>query len=224
MKPIFNRSRSDKNRRGFSLTEFAIVLAVSLIIVSGIWAFVTPAWERYRQEKAVTDTITTINNVRSFYLGQLGIPRLAPATLTVNLAAAGVIPGSMIRRPPGNCTNPGGAGLANLCTDGPWATSNANGTFRVCWSTATGGCQNGVATGTFSQDFGINFLNLRTESCIKLASRLTGADMPPGLVSINLNGVDSPVIPPLASFANANCAIAGDNNSVTFIYRLRPPL
>lgn len=226
-----------KTRRGFSLTEFAIVLGVGAIIVGGIWAYVGPISERVRINQAFDQVTTTVKNVRSYYLSQIGIPRkgntFAPPNLTVDLVGSGVIPNEMLRRNEMGCTNPPTIGLKSACVDGPWSVRTAagtqGGTFRVCWASAQGGCRTAAgAPGEISQLFAVAFSDLTQASCINLALRLSGPDGPPGLVSINING---PGVPPgindsngpaTVAFANARCLAAG-GNTVSFVYRLRPP-
>lgn len=218
---------SYRKARGFSLTEFAVVLAAGGLIMGAIWSMVRAVWEYQEREKAVEEVATIVGNVRSYYTGQLGLPHLGDAAMTSQLIGLNVIPGSVQRGNTATCTNAG-----NLCADTPWGETYNNaidggGTLRVCdWNMGVStSCPTANAAG-YTPFFGVALRGLTTGACIAVAQKMATVGGAPGLVEVNINGTNlvksgKGIDPMAAADTNTYCtAVASGSAIVTFVYRL----
>jgi len=232
MRSILTLSYTTKRARrvgaGFSVTELAVVLAVSGILMGGIWVMVRSVWEYYERQHAVEEVANIVANVRSYYTGQIGIPHSGDATTTSNLIKMGIIPGSVQRSNTGTCTNP-----SNLCADTPWGevhngAIDAGGTLRVCdWVMGTStACPTAASGGTAGPFFAVALRGLTTGACISVAQKIATTAGATGLVEVNINGTNlvqsgKGINPMAAADANTNCiATASGAAIVTFVFRL----
>ena len=74
---MLNRASSRASRRGFSLTELAIVLAGVGLVLSVVWVASTRVWHNYQLQKTTEQMVTVAQNIRDYY-GPIG--RLPPLT------------------------------------------------------------------------------------------------------------------------------------------------
>jgi type II secretory pathway pseudopilin PulG len=86
----FNRPRSDA---GFNLIEAAIVLGIVGLIVGGIWAAASSAYENMRQQSASKQLLSLVQNIRGFYAQ--GPIDVIDNNLT-NLYNLGLLPSDMV--------------------------------------------------------------------------------------------------------------------------------
>lgn len=213
------RSLFHQQVRAFNLTEFAIVLGVIASVLGVVWTAASMGWEMARREQAVEAVSTTVDSMRTFYQGQLGVPYAAITTMMPNLFNQRVIPYSMERKSRATCSNTG-----NLCADTPWGGSkggavDANGTFQVCsWNYSV--TQTSCTTGSASTNpfFGVELKGLARDSCIKLTSQISGSTTISGLRGVLVNA--TALTPPISvAGATTNCVDA-NTNDIVFIYSL----
>lgn len=215
----------DSKRRGFTLTEFAIVLGVIGSVLALVWTAATTTWEMARREQATEAVVTVANNMRALYSGQYAVPFIGVKSIIPMLFKNGAIPNSMQRKQSSTCSNVG-----NLCADTPWgalSTSGGvdpNGTFQVCaWNFVIPAtqfkCETAAAGRLPSQFFGVHLSGLSQENCMKLATYLSGVSTLPGLMQVVIN--TKSVIPTATpATAKTDCG-TGTANTVVFIYRLQ---
>jgi prepilin-type N-terminal cleavage/methylation domain-containing protein len=189
-------------RRGFTLIEAAIVLAVIGTILGGVWIYAQRANEAARLEQAVGQLAIVLKNIRSYYLSYANI---ANSDVTSTLADADVFPAEMIR-----------AGSSPTLVDHPWGPTRPNGT-----ALAAGGV--GIS-GSNSYFFILTYRGLSTADCIKFATRATAGGTATGLTAISVNGTASTALPATVGYATPLCSTNGTTTGtdVALTYRLRP--
>ena len=153
-------------RRGFSLTEFAIVLGVGALIIAGIWNIATTVRENSRREMAVEQVILVVNGVRTYYQGRVDIVDPPIGTLTSYLIFNNILPSEMIRDR--------AAGVGNYVADLPWGQ-------RAPDNTVIAGGSLQISHGT--QNFTVSLAGLTGGACTELTNRLIGAGGPTGLMT-----------------------------------------
>jgi prepilin-type N-terminal cleavage/methylation domain-containing protein len=214
----------NRKRRGFTLTELAMVMGVIGIMIGGIWAYAGSARQTGRVEQAVEAVALTADAVRTAYAGQASISGGVWTVMPV-LISTGAMPSSLTRSTASTCS-----GISTNYADTPWGGAYTScGTLLVCaWSYVPGG-GGSTACGNFigSQYFAIEFNELDYGSCIALAERVVPTT-PRGLMDVYINatsvvaaGTGLPVSP---STAASKCTAHSLTNTVDFIYSLRIPL
>lgn len=219
MKP----GQSQKTRKAFNLTEFAIVLGVGSAIIAAVWSLAGIAFEKARHQQLTDQIATVTQNVRSYYISQLGIPN---DTLTSALAFNNIIPRNYVRNP--------GATVANIRVDGPWGpiapTAGAS-SFNVCgWNYGTNTRCAGPVAGTL-QYFAIELNGLNQSRCIEAVTKNTGANAPSDMIDVYINtrsimndGATTHRLPPVVADVIALCAppALAANTAVDFVFRIKP--
>jgi prepilin-type N-terminal cleavage/methylation domain-containing protein len=221
----FIKRGTQSRTRGFNLTELAIVLVVGGIILGGIWVVAANGWENSRQTTLKTDISTITKNVRAFYAGQNGVSGLVTPSLTSLSPPA--IPGDMLRAPGvSGCA----AAAPAMCADHPWGASTAltvqNGSLILCgW--APGTTVSCAAAASNAQYFAIELDAISDNSCIAAALNNSGADAPPGLYDVVINGISilsgngvTHQFPPLPSDLQNLCTAS---STIDFVYRIVTP-
>ena len=61
------QTRQANARAGFNLIEAAIVLGIVGLIVGGIWAAASSAYENMRQQTASKQLLSLVGNIRNYY-------------------------------------------------------------------------------------------------------------------------------------------------------------
>ncbi len=88
---------AQSRRKGFTLTEMAIVLGVIGAMLGGIWAASAAAYNSMKLSQAQKDLLTLVQNVRSLYAARGSFPyQPADIDYTLAFANASVIPADMI--------------------------------------------------------------------------------------------------------------------------------
>lgn len=207
--------RRTQRTRGFSLMELSIVLGIVGTVLGSLWGVITTVRENMRRDQALNQIIVSTQNIRDFYKGKAEVSTDAGATgeaaLTSYLYQVGVLLPEQIRDRD--------AGIGNYTGDLPWgATAGApGGTFAV--SADPAGNRN-------SRSFTISLRSLSKGSCMELASKLTSASGPADLEEIWINGTQRTEVWPLSPDVTGDSSIckktlAGDENNISLIYRLR---
>src|SRR5882724_9489334 len=115
MRQIQRHLNFQHRRRGFSMTELAIVMGVIMVIVSGIWASLGMGRQSASLQQQYEQIQIVVNNVRGYYAGQVGLPAAVDTAITSNLITIKAIPADMQRTAISTCTNP-----SSLCADTVW--------------------------------------------------------------------------------------------------------
>ena len=208
LNPVSNRAR-----RGFSLAEFSIVLGIMGVVLGALWGVVAIVRENVKRGEMAEQTVAMVNNIRSFYMGQMRLATpagsVAESAVTDHLLRQGILLSEQLR------DRTAGTWVA----DHPWGATGASGAVLANGGIGVSGVDaGGVDVSTHS--FRIQLRGLKYSSCVALASRLSGSN-PTGLRTVHINGTPtSPVTPDVAA-ANCNTAPAGTANTLDFLYSLR---
>lgn len=81
-------------RRGFALTEIAIVLGIIGLILGAIWVAAADVYRTKLIDDEVTDLTIIVQNIRSLYAMQPAFAETTYTDITLNLVAEGVFPPS----------------------------------------------------------------------------------------------------------------------------------
>ena len=190
-------------RRGYSLTEMAIVLGVMAIVLAGLWGVVGYAQETIKRDLMMEQLTLAVQNTRQYFSGQARV-QAGASTFTDRLLRAAAIPPEMIRD----------RAAAALVADHPWGAAAPNGVLIAGGGFAIDDNGNGT------QDFGIVIQGLNQSACGWIAKHLVEGAGPSGLRTVQVNGVAQ--APPLSvPDALAACGAAGAGATIRLVYRLR---
>ena len=163
-------------RRGFTLSEFAIVLGITGMILAGIWQAASYAYLNLRLNKTVQQLATIVSNTRALYglNGNMVQPNFT--YITTNMLNAGVFPTDMpvINGTPYNLFGGAMAIESQGNCGGPYTLGSCDATsFEVEFFPPTNG-QN---------------------PCSALITRIIGSGRDPGLLSVydNVDGWRDPI-------------------------------
>ncbi|HAX91594.1 MAG TPA: hypothetical protein DCY07_05210 [Rhodospirillaceae bacterium] len=82
-------------RRAFTLTEAAIVLGITGIVLAAIWGAVNATTRNKNINQAVTNMALVVQNMRTLYRSQSGFANLN-VDITPAMVTAGIFPSSML--------------------------------------------------------------------------------------------------------------------------------
>jgi prepilin-type N-terminal cleavage/methylation domain-containing protein len=222
-----------KRKRGFSLTEFAIVLGVAGIILSGVWALASNINSNAKQEKFSEMLNVIVGNIRGNYVGKTYFDTtLTPTVGAVTgmmpiLTSLNVFPGDAVHVSGG--VSVVDSPFGEQSTTGLPAAGTPYNSLYVCGWKATGstGCAFTAATSTASVPlFAIEALLPSGNACIGAALRNSNPTALPGLVDVYINGtgrvshVPALTLPWDLASAKTACNLAV--NTVDFVFRLTP--
>jgi prepilin-type N-terminal cleavage/methylation domain-containing protein len=193
------------SRRGFTLTEIAIVLGIVGLILGAIWIATSTVYANVRLSHAEREIVATTQAIRTFYSTQAVIDSANSIDETQSFASAGAFPYDT-------------AVLSGTtwAVNGPWPDS------QIYVFTAQD-----VAK---ADSFVINYVNIPTSACIQLLLRTAGSS--PGLIYVNATNTTaqinpgalggSPIaIPVTAAGAEGACSGGNTTSSVAFGFRLK---
>lgn len=89
--PALKQQRDRAQKRGFSLIEAAIVLAVVGGVIGGIWVSAAAVIENYKVKKTVEGILTTARNIQNL-ISITDSRGIGPSNMTFALISAGVFP------------------------------------------------------------------------------------------------------------------------------------
>lgn len=184
-------------RRGFTLSEFAIVLGITGMILAGIWQAASYAYLNLRVNKTVQQLATIVSNTRALYglNGNMVQPNFT--YITTNMLNAGVFPTDMpvINGTPHNLFGGAMAIESQGNCGGPYTLGSCDATsFEVEFFPPPGG-QN---------------------PCAAIITRIIGSGRDPGLLAVysDSNGWMDPVTMTINTISR-NCTY------VSLAYKLR---
>jgi prepilin-type N-terminal cleavage/methylation domain-containing protein len=197
----------EKKKRGFTLTEIAIVLGIIGLILGAIWVAAAAVYNNLRVSKATTELLSVTQAMRSLYATQTTVAANG-TPITLDLIRANVFPTDALDTgAPSNAAN----------VNAPWSNSHI-----LVYAT-----QDPNAGSAAGDSFQVVFSNIPQSGCISLATNSTGAGRDAALVSVSFaGGVNAAVMPVAATAfpinvvtATAGCAAAAD--SVGFTFKLK---
>ncbi len=131
----FNRQNKEA---GFNLIEAAIVLGIVGLVVAGIWAAASAAYENMRQQSSSRNLLAMAQNIKNFYANS-GLSQLPAAAITATaLIQNGLVPREFIANANTNIVHPWGSpGAANTISVS--SPAGVAGTFVISFSAPAGG-------------------------------------------------------------------------------------
>lgn len=205
--------RADKSRRGFTLTELAIVVAIISTIVGAIWAIAADVIANRNVSSANKQLTAIAGNVRAAYAEQGGISHNGntAGNLTQELDRMRIFPTEM---------RGGGLGIIfhdwNKTVDPTFGLGNVIVTATKCDGS-------GPASATSIEPcFGIIFYQLTNQACAQFLTGLitSGTRLQEVIVT---GAAANTVTPPVdIGVASADCnAAAGNTDILEFVYLLK---
>lgn len=208
---------SQQSKRGFTLTEIAIVLGVIGLILGSIWVAAAAVYNNMRISTATRQLLAVTQAVRSLYATSSTVSSTADMTTVpftgvaagaqTTYAQAGIFDADMV------VINGG-----NYSVQGPWT----NGSVNVVAAKSL----------TNSDSFAIEFDNVPQAACIQMLINSTGSSRDPGMYAVQAGAAGALAIaagggatgtqtafPLSASTAQGQCANA--NNNVAFQFKLK---
>jgi hypothetical protein len=156
---------SESRRRGLSLVETSIVLAVGALIIGAIFATLAPSRNQSTVNQASDELNTVVANVRDLYNGQ-GVPTVGscanfPATATAVAATTGIFPREMI---------------SGAITNNVWNTASGTSTALV------------YLCGSNPVRLVVRYSGIPKKACIAALIRTSSQGAGMGLLQINVGG------------------------------------
>lgn len=201
-------------RRGFTLTEAAIVLGIVGLILGAIWVAAAAVYNNLRVQKANTAILTVAQTIRSMHATQTAVQAAGAS----DWIAAGIWPADWITTTTTTTTPTGGGS--------PVTTTNTSVTNP--WGNTTNDVFVG-ASAVVGDSFKIALGGVPQAACIDLLTRNTGAGRDSGLYLATANntnlaghatGVEAATTMPV-SVANAATACNAPTNTVILGFRLK---
>lgn len=149
-----------KMKRGFTLTEIAIVLGIMGLILGAIWAAAAAVYGSQRMNNASNQVAQIVQSVRKIYSTANSISPVS-SNITGDLALAGQVPSGMLR---GGFAYAAGGAIATNYLVGPFPNG-----LTAIYSTSDG---NG---------FVISMSSVSQANCISLLTSIGGASRDAGL-------------------------------------------
>lgn len=182
-----------RKRRGFSLTEAAIVLGIVGTVMGGIWAVAAATRASVQANQLHQQTLNLTKQVRDYYSAR-ALPS-ASAAMTTTFRSAGVFPEDMC---PANCVS---------------------GTITTIYNSYGGTTTVAIPAGSAPiNQFTVTYDTIPEKGCVQLAMMLSARSSEVGLVSYNA-GTSRTTFPiPLATI-QGDCATTGNTIVLTFKIR-----
>ncbi|MDD4615576.1 MAG: type II secretion system protein [Alphaproteobacteria bacterium] len=198
---MFSKNKPSQARKGFTLTEIAIVLGIMGLILGAIWTAASSVYANQRTAHAQTAILQIAQGVRTLYTSQGGTGYTALTDITVNLNSAGVIPSDLN----GGATGPFPNGRSGII-----ATSDGNGFVVVVTGVPQSNCINLIAgIAGANRDPGLFSASAVADAAIGTGDAGTGATFAP------LQDEVSPTEAAAATVNDGNGAPIGGCNRTT---------
>ncbi len=124
-----NTRTNQKLRKGFTLTEIAIVLGVIGLIIGAIWGAAKMVFDANKANQAAQDITTIATNIRSTFVATNQFSAAGLTDATSSMVTAGVIPSNLLTSDPANPKNAWNGSVKVYLNP----QSNNNRVFRVSY-------------------------------------------------------------------------------------------
>lgn len=189
---IANRVASRRQRRGFTLTEIAIVLGIVGLILGAIWVAASAVYNNLRISTTVRDMIALSQGVRNLYANQ----GTMDAITTNNLICTGAVPNDLVV---GTCAA-GGATMVDS-----WGGA-------ITWTPAT-------TISTAGNSFVIDLAGIPQPGCVGLLTDSSTRSTGSGIYGVNAGNAAFNTIAGVGQTTNYTgttavtaCALATNNH------------
>jgi prepilin-type N-terminal cleavage/methylation domain-containing protein len=209
-KKIPAQMRSAQRKKGFTLTEIAIVLGIIGLILSAIWVAAAGVYNNQRVNQANTAVLQVLQAVRTLYAQQTTITAGDQSQALVN---AGVIPTNLVKQ--GAVASPflltpwGQPMYVGGTTDGLGVAISLNGmTAQLC-------------VGIVAQIFGAS--HDRTLQTTSVVANAAAPVVPAMATGVNFNTTVPPTTsaPGTPSAAGTGCTAGSNTNSLVAVFGLQ---
>lgn len=204
------RSGSTQRKKGFTLTEIAIVLGIIGMILGAIWVAASSVYNNQRSAKATNELLTIAQGIRSLYSTSNAVDTTGNADMTLSATdavkytyiQANIFPSDMLAN--------GGKAVVN-----PW-----NGGVAITQATATNA----------GDSFIVAFDQVPQAGCIAILTGNTGTGRDGSLQAVGggaagaIPAVGVTTFPVAVSTAQGQCTKTGNGssaNAVAFEFRLK---
>jgi prepilin-type N-terminal cleavage/methylation domain-containing protein len=187
-------------RRGFTLTELAIVLGIMGVILGAIWAAAAAVYQNNRVKTVVTETAQILEGYRSLY-SLKGVDSGDWVDITCMGVTDGFFPASML--PPGATCATNNVGTY---PQHPWNS------YVQVWSFLDW------------QGIIIGFFNLAQSNCAQLATQIASV---PDIIWEQIDSTQISLLPPAGNSTPwtttqiSNLCVAGNANAFYVMFRAR---
>ena len=197
-----------ESKRGFTLTEIAIVLGIIGLILGAIWVAAAAVYNNMRISTANTQLLQITQAVRAMYATSATVDAGADMPGNLTYLRAGIFPTSALDT---------GVPSSATAAHNPW-----NGNIYISHATYN----------VNSDGFIVAFDAIPSQGCISLLTSSTGQGRDPGMFGASGQAAGgslsdtpgTPLVPgtPLpASTAEAQCSAAANGNEALFYFTLR---
>lgn len=186
-----------REKKGFSLLEAAIVVGVVGLVIGGIWGVVSSVRASMQSNQLHQQTLNLVSSIRDYYANR-PLPSVA-GSITDTLGMKGRFPEEMC---PANC-------VSDLSNGLPRTIRNAYG----------GAATVVIPNPAYPNQFYINYTSVTQKGCMELGMKLSARAPEIGLVSLVLavSGVARTTFPiPLATI-KSDCTPAGGSSTLDIV-------
>jgi prepilin-type N-terminal cleavage/methylation domain-containing protein len=173
------RLRSVADKRGFTLTELAIVLGIIGTILGAIWVAASRVYNNQRTDKAVTEVLAIASGIKAMYPNN----QIVAAFLMPTAINNGIVPADMIVACPAGAPWGGGASYAGTagCALNPWNEQ----VVAASQETLTGSTL--AADGI--NNFDIAMGTMTNAQCASFMPAIVASAATAGLVAVSATGI-----------------------------------
>lgn len=172
---IKTRSLTTKSRKkGFTLTEIAIVLGIIGLILGAIWTAASSVYANQKATKATTEVLSILQGVRTLYASQSVTGDVDGTSETATYFTAGAFPSDM-GTTAATLVNPWGGTVGVI--SGTYTTTGDSIIMEFS-KVSNAGCANLIsATAGASRDSGVVYANATGTTKIGAALTITGGGL-----------------------------------------------
>lgn len=158
MKVIYRNNHAHNLKRGFTLTEVAIVLGVIGLILAGIWTAAAMVYENNRTSKAINEITLITQNLKSTYGGGKSSLDANGTDITAGMIGSGVFPADMV------------SSSTTSYALAPWPSSQVK-----------------IVSALSLNSVGITYSAITPDACLRLGQAFNSPTMSADLTSLTIN-------------------------------------